>query len=298
MQALFILSCCIKAHRYLKLFLGSGRHLQAAAFQSSNYGECSACQVLFIRLTISSSRRRPAAHFVVGSGGGAAYLNVIHHEEIPCNLKEEEMDVVIPIVFPDYKVTVEVQKTKVDVFPWTTFDDFHIPAYTDRISNLGHAGILFASGKTGTTKYYEYGRYDPPKNLGLVVKARNLPDVVIKNGKIELASLKKPLSFISRISGQSGRVQGVYIQVENKYEAMLGYAELRKSQNALPNRTPYHLITNSCIHFVKEITKKAEVATPWMVDPRPNSYMGKFRDDFPDLDYKNDVLKIEGVGTF
>ena len=80
MQALFILSCCIKAHRYLKLFLGSGRHLQAAAIQSSNYGECSACQVSFIRLTISSSRRRPAAHFVVGSGGGAAYLNVGQHK--------------------------------------------------------------------------------------------------------------------------------------------------------------------------------------------------------------------------
>lgn len=100
------------------------------------------------------------------------------------------MDVVIPIVFPDYRITVEVQKIEVDVFPWTTFDDFHIPAYRDKISNLGHAGVLFINGKTGTTKYYEYGRYDPPKNLGLVVKARNLPDAVLKNGKIEFASLK------------------------------------------------------------------------------------------------------------
>ena len=208
------------------------------------------------------------------------------------------MDVVIPIIFPDYKVTVEVQKTKVDVFPWVTFDNFSIPTYRDRISNLGHAGVLFVHGKTGTSKYYEYGRYDPPKNLGLVVKARNLPDAIVKNGKLELGSLKKPLAFISRISGQSGRIQGVYIEVDNKYDAMLGHAELRKSQNASPNRRPYDLITNSCIHFVKEITERAGVATPWMVDPRPNSYMGKFRDDYPDLDYKNDVLKIEGVGTF
>jgi len=208
------------------------------------------------------------------------------------------MDVVIPIVFPDYKVTVEVQKTKVDVFPWVTFDNFSMPAYRDRISNLGHAGVLFVNGKTGTTKYYEYGRYDPPKNLGLVVKARNLPDVVLKNGKIELTSLKKPLSFISRISGQSGRIQGVYIEVENKYDVMLGHAELRKSQNASPARRPYDLVTNSCIHFVKEITERAGVRTPWMVDPRPNSYIGKFRDDFPDLDYKNDVLIIEGIGKF
>lgn len=208
------------------------------------------------------------------------------------------MDVVIPVVFPDYKVAVEIQKTKVDVFPWTTFDDFHIPAYKDRISNLGHAGILFINGKTGTTKYYEYGRYDPPKNLGLVVKARNLPDVIVKNGKIEFSSLKKPLSFISRISGQSGRIQGVYIEVENKYDAMLAHAELRKSQNAFPNRKSYNLMTNSCIHFVKEITEKAGIATPWMADPRPNSYMGEFRDDFPDLDYMNDVLIIEGAGKY
>lgn len=208
------------------------------------------------------------------------------------------MDIVIPVVFPDYKITVEVQKTKVDVFPWVTFDNFNIPAYKDRISNLGHAGVIFVNGKTGTTKYYEYGRYDPPKNTGLVVKARNLPDAALKNGKLEFNSLKKPLSFISRISGQSGRIQGVYIEVENKYDAMLAHAELRKSQNASPARRPYDLITNSCIHFVKEITARAGVRTPWMVDPRPNSYIGKFRDDFPDLDYKNDVLIIEGIGKF
>lgn len=208
------------------------------------------------------------------------------------------MDIVIPIVFPDYKITVEIQKTKVDVFPWTTADDFHIPAFKDKVSNLGHAGVLFVHGKTGTTKYYEYGRYDPPRNLGLVVKARNLPDAVVRNGNVDLASLKKPLSFISRISGQSGRILGVYIEVDNKYDAMLAHAELRKSQNASPNRRPYNLMTNSCIHFVKEITEKAGVPTPWMIDPRPNSYMGEFRDDFPDLDYKNDVLTIEDLGDF
>ncbi len=208
------------------------------------------------------------------------------------------MDIVIPIVFPDYKVAIEIQKTKVDVFPWTTFDDFHIPAYQDRVSNLGHAGILFINGKTGTAKYYEYGRYDPPKNLGLVVKARNLPDAVVKNDKIDFSSLKSPLSFISRISGQAGRIQGVYIEAVDKYEVMLRHAELRKAQNAFPNRKPYNLLTNSCIHFVKEITERAGIVAPWMTDPRPNSYIGEFREDFPDLDYKNDVLTIEGVGKF
>ena len=208
------------------------------------------------------------------------------------------MDIVIPIVFPDFKILVEVQKTKVDAFPWVDFDNFTIPSFKEKISNLGHAGVLFINGRTGTTKYYEYGRYDPPKNLGLVVKARNLPDVKVVSGKMDHGSLKKPLSFISRISGQSGRIQGVYIEVENKYDAMLKHAEFRKSQNANSMRRSYDLLTNSCIHFVKEVTEKAGVGAPWMIDPRPNSYIGKFRDDFPDLDYKDDALTIEGIGKF
>ncbi len=208
------------------------------------------------------------------------------------------MDVVIPIVFPDYKVTVEIQKTEVDVFPWVTFDNFNIPAYKDKISNLGHAGVLFINGKTGTTKYYEYGRYDLPEKLGIVLKAKNLPDVKILNGQVDKTSLKKPLSYISRVSGQSGKIEGVYIAVNGKYDSMSKHAELRKSQNSFAKRKPYDLLTNSCIHFVKEITWQAGVSTPWMVDPRPSSYIGEFRDDFPDLDYKDGVLVIEGVGKF
>ncbi|MEW5755644.1 MAG: hypothetical protein AB1810_05015 [Pseudomonadota bacterium] len=86
--------------------------------------------------------------------------------------------------------------------------------------------------------------------------------------------------------------------MENKFDAMLKHAELRKSQNSNPKRKPYDLLTNSCIHFVKEITEKAGIATPWMADPRPNSYIGEFRDDFADLDYNNDVLEIEGAGKY
>jgi len=90
----------------------------------------------------------------------------------------------------------------------------------------------------------------------------------------------------------------VYIEVENKYNTMLKHAELKKSNNANPNRRPYDLLTNSCIHFVKEITEKAGVSTPWIVDPRPNSYIGEFRNDFPDLDYKSNLLVIEGLGKY
>lgn len=211
-----------------------------------------------------------------------------------------QKDIVIPMVFPDYRITVEIQRTKIDVFPWFDFDNFTIPKYKEKFSNLGHAGILFINGKTGTTKYFEYGRYDPPKNLGIVVKAANLPDVKVVNGNMDINSLVKPLDFISRISGQSGRIQGVYIEVDNKYQKMLDYALMRKSQNANPKRRPYDLTSNSCIHFVKKVTEGAGINTPWMVDPRPNSYMGEFRDDYKDLDYspKTKTIKIEGMGEF
>jgi hypothetical protein len=207
-------------------------------------------------------------------------------------------DIVIPLVFPDYKISVSVEKIKVDVLPWFEFDDFTTPQYKEKISNLGHAGVLFINGKTGVTKYFEYGRYDPPKNLGLIVKARGLPDAKVIGGEVDFGSIKNALGFISRISGQSGRIQGVFISVENKYQAMLDYAMRRKSQNGNPNRKPYDLVSNSWIHFVKNVTESAGIKTPWMADPRPNSYIGEFRSDFPDLDYKSNKLKIEGIGVF
>lgn len=71
-------------------------------------------------------------------------------------------DIVIPIVFPDHKITVKIQSTKVDVIPWFDFDNFTMPKIKKKVSNLGHAGVLFINGKNGTTKYFEYRRYDPP----------------------------------------------------------------------------------------------------------------------------------------
>ncbi|WP_444944606.1 hypothetical protein ACJJIK_07235 [Microbulbifer sp. ZKSA006] len=207
------------------------------------------------------------------------------------------MDVVIPIVFPDYKIRVNVPRYKVDILPWFDFDNFSTPKLSQKLSYLGHAGVLFINGKNGITKYYEYGRYDA-ENLGLVVKAKNLPDALVVNNRVDLGSLKRPLSFISRVSGQSGRIEGAYIEVEGKYQAMLEYAEGRKKQNNNPNRKPYELDSYSCIHFAKETVEKAGVDTPIMIDPRPNSYIGELRDDFLDLDYTYNKLTIESRGVY
>lgn len=200
-------------------------------------------------------------------------------------------DILIPLVFPDYKIAIEIKKTKVDILPWFEFDDISTPNYKDKISNLGHAGVLFIDGQSGTTKYFEYGRYDS-QNLGLVVKARNLSNVKISNGKIDQSSLSKTLGQISDISGQSGRIEGVYIEVAGAYSKMLDYALFRKSQNGNPNRVPYDLTSNSCIHFVKKVAEAAGIDTPWMIDPRPNSYIGEFRDEYADLDYDPATKKV------
>ncbi|MCF6236041.1 MAG: hypothetical protein L3J70_06660 [Gammaproteobacteria bacterium] len=97
-----------------------------------------------------------------------------------------------------------------------------------------------------------------------------------------------------------GRIQGVFIEVENKFEAMLKYAQRRQKENASAKRKPYDLFSNSCLHFVKDLTRIAGVDTPWMIDPRPNSYIGEFRDDYPDLDYSKskNQLVIEDYGTY
>ncbi|WP_324171793.1 hypothetical protein [Sulfurimonas sp.] len=209
-------------------------------------------------------------------------------------------DVVIPIVFPDYKISVSVPKAKFDPIPYFEFDNFSTSAYKERFSGLGHAGILFINGQTGSTKYFEYGRYDHPAYLGKVRKIMNLPNVIISNGKINLQSLKRTLYVISDKSGHNTRIQGVYIEVPNKFDTMLGYARLRKEQNKNSNRKPYNILSNSCVHFAKEVTQKAGVNTPWMIDLRPNSYIGEFRDDFIDLDFNfhKNQLKIEGKGVF
>ena len=42
------------------------------------------------------------------------------------------MDIVIPIVFPDYLIAVNTPRTKVDIFPWVDIDNFWIRLWRGR----------------------------------------------------------------------------------------------------------------------------------------------------------------------
>jgi len=197
-------------------------------------------------------------------------------------------DIAIPIVFPDYLIAVNTPRTTIDIpdlIPGFDVlpDNVEIPATNNRIPDLGHAGILFLNGKTGTTKYYEYGRYSGPK--GQTRKIR-ISDVKMNGqGHPTSDSLSYTLSQISSRTGQGGRISAAYIPVPGKYPAMLAYCLKRMQENRDPNRQEYDLFDNSCNHFMQGVLVAAGVNVPDMIDRRPTSYIEELRDDYQDLDY-------------
>jgi len=216
-------------------------------------------------------------------------------------------DIAIPIVFPDYLIAVNTppQSFEVpDLIPGFDIlpERVTVPSTKNKLPELGHAGILFINGKTGTTKYYEYGRYQSAQG--------NVRKIPIRDVKIDMSGHPTPLTLsytlsqISKRSGQNGRIAGAYIEVPGKYQAMLDYSLRRYKQNSDANRAPYELLWNSCNHFMKGVLDAAGVDTPAMVDPRPNSYIEEIRSDFRDLDYdpkgKGIILESppEGLGAW
>jgi hypothetical protein len=203
-------------------------------------------------------------------------------------------DIAIPIAFPDYLIAVETPKTSFkipDLLPGINIlpDKVEIPQTKNKVPELGHAGILFINGRTGTTKYYEYGRYS--SDFGNVRKL-SIRDVKIGNdGHPTKPSLTYTLSQISAKSGHGGRISAAYIEVPGKYQAMLDYCVKRAGSKA----TAYSIFSNSCNHFMQGTLIAAGVDVPGMVDPRPTSYIEEIRDDFRDLDYshKTNTMTIE-----
>ena len=203
-------------------------------------------------------------------------------------------DIAIPIVFPDYLIAVDIPKQTFkipDLIPGMNIlpDKIVVPKSKNQVPELGHAGILFINGKTGTTKYYEYGRYS--SDFGNVRKL-SIRDVKIgSDGHPTKPSLTYTLSQISAKSGHGGRISAAYIEVPGKFQAMLDYCIKRAGSKA----TAYSIFSNSCNHFMQGTLVAAGVAVPAMIDPRPTSYIEEIRDDFKDLDYshKTNLITIE-----
>jgi hypothetical protein len=208
------------------------------------------------------------------------------------------VDVAIPVVFPDYLIMVETPAFKIDLpdFLAGPKGAISIPGTKNKVPYLGHAGILFIDGTTGTTKYFEYGRYDPAA-LGLVRK-QSVPNVTLaKDGRPTEVSLRGTLAAVSRLSGQGGRIVGAYIELPfGSYKAMLKYATDRKGENTNPKRPPYELLSHSCNHFMKDTALAGGAKVPSVIDPRPAGYIERVRGDFADLDFTPPkALTIEGI---
>jgi hypothetical protein len=209
------------------------------------------------------------------------------------------VDYAIPMVFPDYLIMVaQVKKREIDLIPYVDFDNVRIRDAKVKVPELGHASVMIINGATGLTRYYEYGRYDK-QNLGLV-RTVKVPDVKVTGGKPDWKTLKAPLARVSKVAGQGGRIEAVLIEVDGKFPAMQKYATGRMKDNSNPKRAPYHLLRNSCVHFARDVVDAAGADTPWMLDPRPNSYIGEFQDKYADVKYqpRGAKLEIEGIGSF
>ncbi len=199
-------------------------------------------------------------------------------------------DVAIPIVFPDFLISVPTPAVTVDVpdlLPWADVlpDRITIPATKQKLPYLGHAGILFFQGSSGLTKYFEYGRYDPAAK-GLV-RQQAISDVkMASNGRVTQKSLDRVLSEVSLKSGQGGKISGAYIELDpGAFIKMLACASHRMKSNSDPHRTPYELLSNSCLHFMKEVAEAGGAGMPQVIAPQPAGYIVQVRMQENDLDY-------------
>ena len=176
------------------------------------------------------------------------------------------------ICFPDYKINTEIKNP--------------ITNKTIKASGLGHAGVLLIDNKTGKTRYYEYGRY---KTLdGTKGKVRNLiiPNCKIKDGKPTQESLDKVLNIISKKAGQSGNIEGAYVNSE-KFTEMDSYAKSKLDESTFGNskynkdREPYDLFSNNCATFVADVINQDEsVETPWFFTIKsPTNMVNEYQEE-------------------
>lgn len=211
-------------------------------------------------------------------------------------------DVVIPIVFPDYLISVDnlsfVERTAIKATPGVSIEsEKKIPGGVRyKIKGLGHAGIAFIDGKTGRSRYYEYGRYDPQEK-GLV-RSLSVPAVTIGSDKKPTkASLHALLREIAVESGHGTRISGVYVEVTDKFSTMEKYAMDREALNSNPNRKFYDLKDNNCFTFATQVARSAGVDVSMANKMFPSSSMEKMQNVYPSVNFDPNQKETVGGAT-
>lgn len=194
-------------------------------------------------------------------------------------------DFVIPMVFPDYKIHIDG--------PEANLFGYKIKIPSQKAPYLGHAGVLLINGKTGLSKYYEYGRYPGPGPAGRTHPGR-IPDVTLKGGMVVESSLKKTLRTISSAHGQSGRISGVVLRGK-VFDQALAWLKAKEAENANPKRKEYDLGNHNCMTFVADLVDHVDLDSPFRTRVVvPSAYMEQFQLSEIDLDYDyaTDTLEI------
>jgi hypothetical protein len=210
-------------------------------------------------------------------------------------------DLAVPMAFPDFKAHSDEL-------------DANIPS--------GHAGIMIVNS-TGTTAYFEYGRYDPPVNRGLVRK-QTVPNAT-KGAGITVKALKPAFRHLSQVSGHGGRLRAAWIELPvGAFGKMKTYAEQMLGKNSDADRTPYDIADNNCCTFARNVAAAggAEVGLSsgvlplilqgtifphvaelfgslamTMSSPIPNAFIEQLQMSFPGLQFRpKDQWTSEGSG--
>jgi RHS repeat-associated protein len=194
--------------------------------------------------------------FMVNDPHAEKYANFSPYSYVldnPVNAIDPDGRDAILIAYPDYKIETPVGK----------------------VGGLGHAGVLLIDNKTGTTKYYEYGRYDKEgKGLVRMVKVSNVK--IGKDGKPTVESLNKVLAQLSQKAGHGGKIRGAYI-ISDQYDKMKAYADGKLAENDDPNRKEYGLTSNNCGTFARDvIAQDDDVDNPSIWNPTPKNIVDEY----------------------
>lgn len=203
-------------------------------------------------------------------------------------------DIVMGLVFPDYAITVNSVQTLRDNIPDAIEEDVIkflellpgvdiSPSGSIKSGRLGHAAVAFTNGRTGHTRYWEYGRYDRAQRG--ICRNISVPDLkMTPDFEVDPDSLNRMLARVSQTSGGGTRVSGVFCRVALGSASKLErYCQRVHEATSSASNDPYSPMWNSCLHFMVRGMREAGVRMPSVIDPRPRAYIQTLQSRFPPL---------------
>ena len=221
---------------------------------------------------------------------------------------EEYYDVAIPVVYPNQPITIE-DRWITDEMTWGQWIGLDLGDSYERtfnrpdtspplkivdtsrsgikVTGIGHAGVTIIDGKSGETRYYEFGRYG---GLSGAVREVAVPDVTIggdKNPtKASFDALLKAMTETNR--GGPYAFEGVYIKYPvGRFAVMKAYAEQRTKDQASGAAPAYDPAKNHCFTFAVDVVRaggaSASVSGAPYLDIRLEDRLGNTHEAPPDL---------------